>query len=57
MLRDLEVEEEELELKELEMHVCRLFFVRRVDLDLVDGSHKDGLVVLETLAIADCTTC
>ena len=55
VLRELALEEEE-EL-ELEVRVCRLFLVHRVDLDLVDGSDKDGLVVLETFAIAHCTTC
>ena len=48
---------EELELEELKMRVWQLFLVRRVDLDLVDGSDKDGLVGLETFAVADCTTC
>lgn len=56
VLRDSALEEEEEEL-ELSVRVCRLLLVQRVDLDLVDGSDKDGLVVLETFAKDDCTTC
>ena len=56
MLRELALKEE-LELEELKMRVCGLFLVRCVDLDPVDGSDKDGFVVLETFAVADCTTC
>lgn len=56
VLRDSALEEEEEEL-ELSVRVCRLLLVQRVDLDLVDGSDKDGFVVLETFAKDDCTTC